>query len=156
MLRFSSTLLFLTLLLLSTLSFTSAHITFSVNTGIAGSTLLTALKVPHGCDLTPGDLSPKIPTLSITAYVPSTILSPLPGYVPNWPLTILPNVTDPVSNTVGSSYTWNATDGVGLPLGQFLLFPFQLTLPQLNTTNTTLLIGVRQTCATVSNLVSVH
>ena len=132
-----------------------AHITFSINTGVAGASLLTAFKVPHGCDLfNTGDVSPKIPTLGLTVYLPPTLVSPLPGYVPGWPITF-GNSTDPISQLPSSTVTWTATDGVGLPLQQFLTFPFQLTLPALTngSTNSTLKIAALQRCQNLSTFV---
>ena len=147
----------LALVLLSSLSTSSAHITFSPNAGAASTTLITALRVPHGCDLVlnSGDAGPKTPTLSITAYVPNALstLSPLPGYVPNWPLTIsTANVVDPLSGGAATSWTWTASDGAGLPLGQFLNFPVSMSLPAVAAGGvTTLQVAVLQQCANITN-----
>ena len=148
----------LLLLLLTLLSPTAAHVTFSPNTGSSSASLITAFRVPHGCDtvLSSGDAGPKVPTLSITAYIPNTLftLSPLPGYVPLWPLTINSSgVVDPLTGSSASSWTWAASDGVGLPLGEFLHFPVSLTLPAVAAgASSTLQMAVLQQCATISNL----
>ena len=145
-------------LLFSLLSPAAAHITFSPNSGISAASFITAFRVPHGCDTIfgSGDAGPKIPTLAITAYIPNTLstLSPLPGYVPMWPLTIsTSSVVDPLSGGSATSWTWTAGDGVGLPLGEFLNFPVSLTLPAVAAGgSSTLLVAVLQQCANVTNL----
>ena len=113
-----------------------AHVTFSPNTGSSSTSLITAFRVPHGCDTitASGDDGPKVPTLALTAYIPTTLTTtanPLPGYVPNWPLTFNTStaITDPLTGTPATTWTWTASDGVGLPLGQFLNFPVSMTLP---------------------------
>lgn len=159
----SSSVLFLsTLLLLLLLSFllspASGHVTFNPSSGSSSASLITAFRVPHGCDTvdSSGDAGPKVPTLAITAYIPNTLstLNPLPGYVPLWPLTVNSSgVVDPLSGSSATSWTWTASDGVGLPLGQFLHFPVSLTLPAVAAGGgATLQVAVLQQCATVSNL----
>ena len=140
---------------------TSAHITMAVNTGVAGASLATAFRVPHGCDVgSGGDSAPKIPTLGLTVWIPASFsaYSPLPGYVPSWPLVVNTSASnvDPLSQTAAATtYTWMAADGVGLPLGQFLTFPFSLTLPGAVTAgNNTLRIAALQICNGLANLVS--
>ena len=135
-----------------------AHVTFSPSSGISSSSLITAFRVPHGCDtvMSSGDAGPKVPTLAITAFIPNTLstLSPLPGYVPMWPLTInSSSVVDPLTGGSASSWTWTANDGIGLPLGEFLHFPVSLTLPAVAAgSSSTLQVAVLQQCATISNL----
>ena len=131
----------------------SAHITFSPNSGTSSASLITALRVPHGCDtnLPSGDAGPKLPTLAITAYIPATLTpyNPLPGYVPNWPLTINTSAaTDPLTGGNATSWTWTAVDGVGLPLGMFLNFPVSMTLPAVAVGGSVVVqVAVLQQCA---------
>ena len=154
----SMALLSVLVLLLSVLLPAAAHVTFSPNAGTSAASFVTAFRVPHGCDtvLSSGDAGPKVPTVSITAYIPNTLstLSPLPGYVPLWPLLIVSSgVVDPLTGASASSWTWAASDRVGLPLGEFLHFPVSLTLPAVASgSSATLQVAVLQQCANISNL----
>lgn len=138
-----------------------AHVTFTINTASSGASLMTQLKVPHGCVTHGSDHgdnptdSTEFATSSLSIHFPAQIPFVLPARVSNWslnqsyvPSTSLPGSSDTI-------FTYTADSGFELQSWQLLLIDFSMTMPS-PSSSTKYLIPVIQTCSGVSVNVSPH